>query len=270
MKTSAAQKHLQEVNTMLKNPTADKLRAMRLRTMADAYLDPEPGSEALSFDDRFALLVEKEWYAKRNARIMRLQAGSGFGQNACLEDIEYGKGRNISRKDVTMIGSCLFIEQKLNVIISGKTGTGKSFLACAIGNAACRHGYSCKYFRLPGLFAELEMARLENRYLRFMETLRKFHLLVIDDIGLKSYGHEEARDLLEIAELRYNRSSTIFASQVPHEKWYELIPDPTIADAFMDRVVHNSYILPLDSKISMREIMAQKRMKLLELDNDNQ
>ena len=254
---------------MLKNPTADKLRDMRLRTMADAFLNPEPGEDALPFEDRFALLVEKEWYAKRNARIMRLQSMAGFSQNACLEDIEYGKGRNISRKDVATIGACLFIEQKLNVIISGKTGSGKSFLACAIGAAACRHGYSCKYYRLPELFAELEMARLEQRYLRFMETLRKTHLLVIDDIGLKSYSLEESRDLHEIAELRYNRSSTIFASQIPYEKWFDLIPDPTVADAFMDRVVHNSYILPLDSKVSMREIMAQKKMKLVELNDDN-
>jgi len=252
---------------MLKNPTADKLRDMRLRTMAEAFLNPEPGADALSFEDHFSLLVEKEWYAKRNARILRLQAQSGMRQNACLEDIEYGKERNISRKDVAMIGTCLFIEQKLNVIISGKTGSGKSFLACAIGNAACRHGYSCKYFRMPELFAELEMARLENKYLRFMESLGKIHLLVIDDIGLKPYSHDEARDMLEIAEIRYNRASTIFASQIPHEKWYELIPDPTIADAFMDRVVHNSYILPLDSKISMREIMAQKKMKLADLDD---
>ena len=247
---------------MLKNPTADKLRSMRLKTMAEAFLDPEPGEDALPFEDRFSLLVEKEWYAKKNAKVARLQAQSGFGQNACLEDIEYGKGRSISRNDVTMLGTCLFIEQKLNVIISGKTGSGKSFLACAIGNAACRHGYSCKYYRLPGLFAELEMARLEKRYLRFMEGLRKTRLLVIDDIGLKPYSHEEARDLLEIAETRYNRASTIFASQIPHGKWYELIPDPTIADAFMDRVVHNSYILPLDSKASMREIMAQRKMGL--------
>jgi DNA replication protein DnaC len=103
-----------------------------------------------------------------------------------------------------------------------------------------------------------------------MDSLRKIHLLVIDDIGLKSYGHDEARDLLEIAELRYNRSSTIFASQIPYEKWYELIEDPTIADAFMDRVVHNSIILPLDSKTSMREIVAQKRMNMLDLNDDNQ
>ena len=252
---------------MLKNPTVDKLRDMRLRTMAEAFLNPEPGMDALTFEDRFAMLVEKEWYAKRNARITRLQAMAGFSQYACLEDIEYGNGRNISRKDVTMIGACLFIEQKLNVIISGKTGSGKSFLACAIGNAACRHGYSCKYYRLPDLFAELEVARFEQRYFQFMETLRKTNLLIIDDIGIKPYSLEEARDMYEIAEARYNRSSIIFASQIPYEKWYELIPDPTVADAFMDRIVHNSYIMPLDAKISMREIMAQRKMKLAELDD---
>jgi DNA replication protein DnaC len=232
--------------------------------MADSFLNPEPGSDALSFEDRFSMLVEREWYAKKNARIARLVSRAGFGVNASLEDIEYSKERNISRKDVTMLGTCVFMEQKLNVIISGKTGTGKSYLACAIGNVACRNNYSCKYFRLPDLFAEIALARLENKYLRFMDTLRKTHLLVLDDIGLASYSHEEARDLLEIAELRYNRTSTVFASQVPHEKWYDLIPDPTIADAFMDRVVHNAYVVPLDSKVSMREILAQKKMKMIE------
>ena len=245
---------------MLNNPTVDKLRAMSLNTMADAFANPEPGSDGLAFDERFALLVEKEWYAKKNARVARLLAQAGFGVRASLEDIEYGRGRNISKKDVATVGSCLFIEQKLNVIISGKTGTGKSYLACAIGDAACRHNYSCRYYRLPVLFAEIAMARLENKYLRFMDALRKTHLLLLDDIGVKQYSHEEARDLLEIAELRYNRSSTVLASQIPHEKWYDLIPDPTIADAFMDRVVHNSYILALDSQISMREVMARKML----------
>jgi len=252
---------------MLRNPTADKLREMRLKTMAEAFLNPDPGSEALSFEDRFALMVEREWHAKKDSRVARLVSRAGLGTQASLEDIDYGKGRNISRKDVATLGSCVFIQQRLNVIISGKTGSGKSFLACAIGDAACRHGYSCKYYRQPGLFAEIAMSRLENRYTRFMDSLRKIRLLILDDIALRPYSHEEARDLLEIAELRYNRSSTIFASQAPHEKWYGLIPDPTIADAFMDRIVHNAYIVPLDSKVSMREIMAQKRMRAIEMQN---
>jgi DNA replication protein DnaC len=235
--------------------------------MADAFLNPEPGSEALSFEDRFALMVEKEWHVKKDSRVTRLVSHAGFGVSASLEDIDYSKERKISRKDVATLGSCVFIQQRLNVIISGKTGSGKSYLACAIGNAACRHNYSCKYYRLPHLFAEIAMSRLENRYRRFMDSLRKVHLLIIDDIALKPYNHEEARDLLEIAEMRYNRTSTIFASQAPHEKWYDLIPDPTIADAFMDRIVHNAYIVPLDSTVSMRELIAAKRMKAIDMLN---
>jgi len=254
---------------MLRNPTADKLRDMRLKAMADSYLNPEPGSDALSFEDRFALMVEKQWYAKKDSRISRLILQAGFGMQASLEDIDYSKGRNISKKDVATLGSCVFIQQKLNVIISGKTGSGKSYLACAIGDAACRQNYSCKYYRQTNLFAEIAMSKHENKYVRFMDSLRKINLLIIDDLAMKTYSHEEARDLLEIAELRYNRTSTIFSSQVPHEKWYEHIPDPTIADAFMDRIIHNAYIVPLDSKISMREIMAQKRMKAIEMLNQD-
>jgi DNA replication protein DnaC len=233
---------------------------MNLKTMAEGFSNPEPGADSLSFEDRFTLLVEREYYAKRNARISRLISRAGFAVGACIEDITYGSGRSISKKTVLTVGACTFIEQKLNVLISGKTGTGKSYLACAIGNTACRHGYSTRYYRAPDLFAELSLARLENRYLRFMESLRKVNLLIVDDIGLKTYSHEEARDLLEIAELRYNRSSTVLVGQIPHEQWYDLMPDPTIADAFMDRIVHNSYIFALDSKVSMREVAAGKQM----------
>ena len=252
---------------MLRNPTADKLRDMRLKKMAEMFLNPEPGSDALSFEDRFSLMVEKEWYAKKDSRIARLISSAGMGIKASLEDIDYSKERNISKKDVATLGTCVFIQQRLNVIISGKTGSGKSYLACAIGDAACRNNFSCKYFRQPNLFTEIAMSKLDNNYIRFMDLLRKVDLLIIDDMALKTYSLEEARDLLEIAELRYNKTSTIFASQAPHEKWYEYIPDPTIADAFMDRIVHNAYIVPLDSKISMREIMAQRRMKTAEMLN---
>ena len=246
---------------MLKNPTADHLLDLHLVTMADAYLHPEPGSEALSFDDRFALLVEQEWYAKKNARIHRLVTRAAFSVNATIEDIDYRKDRNISRKDVSLLATCDFIGQHLNVILSGKTGSGKSYLACAVGATACRKGIVTRYYRLPELFAELALARLENRYVRFMQSLKKIQLLILDDIGLKPYSHDESRDLLEIAELRYNRTSTIFSSQVPHDAWYNLIPDPTIADAFMDRVVHNAYVVQLDSEKSMREIAGKKLLR---------
>ncbi len=146
-------------------------------------------------------------------------------------------------------------------VISGKTGCGKSYISCAIGHNACRHGYSVKYYRIPEILLEIQDAKTENRYSKFMLALQNTKLLILDDIGLKPYSLEESRDILEIAESRYNKSSTILSGQVSHTKWYDLFPDPTIADAIMDRVIHNSYILPLDSKKSMREVMAEKTIK---------
>ena len=144
-----------------------------------------------------------------------------------------------------------------NIIISGKTGSGKTYLVCAFGNEACRQEYSVKYFRIPELLLEIQDAKQENRYAKFMAQLQKIKLLILDDIGLKTYTLEESRDILEIVESRYNKASTVLSGQIAHTKWYELFPDPTIADAIMDRVIHNAYILALDSKKSMREVMAQ-------------
>jgi DNA replication protein DnaC len=146
-------------------------------------------------------------------------------------------------------------------VISGKTGSGKSFIACALGNSACRHGYTVKYFRIPELLLEIQDAKNENRYAKFMAQLHNIRLLILDDIGLKSYNLEESRDILEIAESRYNKCSTVLSGQIAHTEWYDLFPDPTIADAIMDRVIHNSYILALDSKKSMREVMAERMIK---------
>lgn len=136
-------------------------------------------------------------------------------------------------------------------------GSGKTYLACAFGNGACRQGYSVKYFRIPELLLEIQDAKQENRYTKFMNQFKNIKLLILDDIGLKSYTLEESRDILEIVEIRYNKTSTVLSGQIIHTKWYELFPDPTIADAIMDRIIHNAYILALDSKKSMREVMAK-------------
>jgi DNA replication protein DnaC len=173
-------------------------------------------------------------------------------------DIDYSAQRTIDKQTVKIISTCNFIDQKLNVIISGKTGAGKTYLACAFGNNACRQGYTVKYYRVPELLLEIQYAKSENIYDKFMAGLRKTSLLILDDVGLKSYSLEESRDILEIAENRYNRGSTILSGQVSHTNWYDLFPDPTIADAVMDRFVHNSYILALDSKKSMRAVAAEK------------
>jgi len=158
--------------------------------------------------------------------------------------------------------SCSFIEQKLNIVISGKTGSGKTYLACAFGNGACRHGYTVKYFRIPEILLEIQDTKQENRYAKFMAQLQNVKLLILDDIGLKSYTLEESRDILEIAKIRYNKASTILSGQVAYTKWYELSPDPTIADAIMDRVIHNATFWPSTPK-SQCEKLWQRTLRLM-------
>lgn len=243
---------------MLNNPTIEKLKDLKLKVMAQMMSDPDNSLKELSFEERLGIMVEKEWLAKKNSRIKRLLNNASLGLTACIEDIDYSVDRTIDKKTLQKLSACTFIEQKLNIVISGKTGSGKSYIACVFGNAACRRGYTVKYFRIPELLLEIQDAKNENRYAKFMSGLQNIRLLILDDIGLKSYTLEESRDILEIAENRYNKVSTILAGQVTHTKWYDLFPDPTIADAIMDRLIHNSYILALDSKISMREVMAEK------------
>jgi len=246
------------VASVLNNPTVEKLKDMKLKVMAAMLADPDPSLRELSFEERLGLMVEKEWLARKNARIKRLLREASLGVDACIEDIYYSAGRSIDKKTIQTLSTCAFMEQKLNIVISGKTGSGKSYLACAFGNKACRQGYRVKYYRMPELLLEVQDAKSEHRYSKFMNQLQKVKLLILDDIGLKSYTLEESRDLLEIVESRYNRASTILSGQVSHTKWHDLFPDPTIADAVMDRIIHNSYILALDSKQSMREVMAKK------------
>jgi len=243
---------------MLSSPTIEKLKDMKLKVMADMLSDPDSSLAELSFEDRFALLVEAQWLARRNARIKRLIRDACFAIDACIEDIRYHPDRKIDKKTVNTLACCTYIEKKLNVVTSGKTGSGKTYINCALGNSACRNLYRVKYYRIPELLLEIEDARSRGVYLKFMNSLQNVKLLILDDIGLKSYTAQESRDVLEIAESRYNRASTILSAQMEHSKWYDLFADPTIADAIMDRVIHNAYILPLDSKKSMRQVMAEE------------
>lgn len=249
---------------MLNNQTVEKLRDLKLKVMANMLSNQDNSLKELSFEERLGIMVENEWLSKKNARIKRLLNNASLGLNACIEDIDYTSDRKIDKQTIQQLSTCSFIEQKLNIVISGKTGTGKTYIACAIGNSACRNGYTARYYRIPELLLEIQDAKNENRYSRFMISLQNTKLLILDDIGLKSYTLEESRDILEIAESRYNRASTVLAGQISHIKWYELFPDPTIADAIMDRIIHNSYILTLDSKKSMREVMAKKAIKNIE------
>jgi len=246
------------VVSVLNNPTVEKLKNMKMKVMAEMLANPDPALRELSFEERLGLMVEKEWIEKKNARIKRLLKNASLGIDACIEDIDYSTGRTIDKKTIQTLSTCAFIEQKLNIVISGKTGSGKSYLSCAFGNNACRQGYTVKYYRMPELLLEIQDAKNDYRYPKFIAKL-----LILDDIGLKSYTLEESRDLLEIVESRYNKASTILSGQVSHTKWYDLFPNPTIADAIMDRIIHNSYILALDSKQSMREVMAKKKVAIM-------
>jgi DNA replication protein DnaC len=249
---------MQEVVSMLNNPTVEKLKDMKLKVMAQMLDDQDSTLRDLTFEERIGIMVEKEWISRKNSRIKRLLYSASLGIDACIEDIDHTADRKIDKKTVQTLSTCAFIVQKLNIVITGKTGSGKSFLACAFGNNACRHGYTVKYYRIPELLLEIQDAKNVNRYSRFMAQLQNVKLLILDDIGLKSYSLEESRDILEIAESRYNKASTVLSGQIAHTYWYDLFPDPTIADAIMDRIIHNAYILALDSKKSMREVMAGK------------
>jgi DNA replication protein DnaC len=255
---------MQEVVSMLNNPTSLKLREMKLKVMAQMMDEPDSAMRELSFEERFGIMVEKEWMSRKNSKIKRQLYSASLGLNACLEDIDYGADRTMDKKTIQTLSSSAYIEQKLNIVITGKTGSGKSFLACAFGNNACRKGYTVKYYRVPELLLEIQDAKNDHRYSKFMKQLQKVKLLILDDLGLKAYSLEESRDILEIAESRYNKASTVISGQMSHSKWYELFPDPTTADAIMDRIIHNSYILSLDSKKSMREVMAERTIKSIE------
>lgn len=250
-----------EVVCMLKNQTIEKLRDMRLKAMAQMFTDSDSEVLSLSFEERFGLMVEKEWLAKKNSKVKRLKRKATLGQDACVEDIDYQTDRALNRQAILELSDCAFIDKSLNIIATGKTGCGKTYLICALGSNACQKGYAVKYYRIPELLLEIQDAKANNNYSKFMRSLGKIRLLILDDLGLKSYTLEESRDILEIAEARYNKGSMIIAGQIPSSQWYELFPDPTIADAIMDRIIHNSYIIELDSKQSMREIMAAKKMR---------
>ncbi len=248
---------------MLINPTIEKLKEMNLKTMASALQELDASFYDLEFGEQIGILVEKEWLTKKNARLNRLLRDAALSQNACIEDINYTYKKAKEKAIIQKLAVGTYINEYLNVIISGMTGSGKTYLACALGNAACRKDCKVKYYRMPEMLIEISHAKLGNTYSRFMKRIKRYQLLIIDDVGLQTFTLEESRDFLEIVEARYNKGSLILSSQLPHEKWYDLFPDPTIADAIMDRVSYNSYIINLESEISMRRIIAEKKMKAL-------
>lgn len=247
---------------MLTNQTVESLRRMRLTGMAEAFLaqNQDAGCRELSFEERFGLLVDREWTYREDRRLQRLLKEAHLKTQACVEDIDYSHSRGLERSVMAGLSACQWVRDHQNVLVTGPTGVGKTFICCALANLACRNGFSSRYYRLPRLFTDLGIARGDGSYPSLLRKLAKTDLLVLDDWGLGPLTAAESRELLEVLEDRCQTKSTVVAGQAPVDKWYELMPDATVADAVMDRLVHNAHKISLRGE-SMRKIAAADGQK---------
>ena len=247
---------------MLNEQTIEKLYAMKLHGMAEAFQEQlqQPDIIDLAFKERFGLLVDRQWTWQEDRRMKRLLANAKLKINACLEDIDYRAPRALDKSVILKLGGCDWIARAHNVIITGPTGVGKTYLACALANRACRMGYSAFYIRIPKLFQDLAIARGDGSYPKVLKKLSKAKILIHDDLGLAPMNAQERRDLLEVVEDRHGLTSTLVTAQLPIESWHENIRDPTIADAILDRLVHNAYKINLkgESMRKLRSALAKK------------
>jgi DNA replication protein DnaC len=232
---------------MLNEQTFDQLYAMKLLGMAEGFKEQleQPSFQDLSFDERFGMLVERQWSWKENKRLNRLLKDAKLKLHASVEDIDYRSPRGLEKSVILHLASCNWIRNHQNLLISGPTGVGKTFLACAFAQKACREGFRTLYLRIPQLFYQITLARADGSYGTLMKRLSKTHLLVIDDLGLTPLNDTERRDLLEVVEDRSGSGSTLIASQLPVENWHDHIGDPTVADAILDRLIHNAHRIQL-------------------------
>lgn len=243
---------------MLTQQTIETLKRMRLTGMAEALSAQahRPDVTELSFEERLGLLVDYEWTYRQDRRLARLLKQARLKLPACLEDIDYRHPRGLDRAVMRSLADGQWLRHHQNILITGPTGVGKTYIACALANLACRQGLGARYYRTPRLLAELAIARGDGSYPKLMNQLAKIDLLVLDDWGLAPLTSAEVRDLLEIIEDRYQSRSTIVASQVPLENWHGHMADPTVADAILDRLVHNAHKLFLKGE-SMRKQAAE-------------
>ncbi len=242
---------------MLNHPTQDKLLTLGLPGMAMAFEEQRrlPACDAMSFEERFGLLVDREMTERSNRRLVQRLKLARLRQSAVAEEIDFRQARGLDRSLVVTLLGCDWIRRHDNCLITGPTGVGKSYLACALANQACRQGWKVLYVRSPRLFSELAIARADGSFRRRLMTLARIDLLVLDDWGLATLATDQARDWLEILDDRYDRKSTLVASQAPVDTWHPLIGDPTLADAALDRLVHNAHRLTLTGD-SMRKTRA--------------
>lgn len=241
---------------MMHHPTLDKLQQLKLTGMLRALQEQEgiPDIRTMPFEERLGLMVDREMTERDNRRMQTRLRMAKLKQNSALEDIDFKTARGLDRSLIMKLAGCEWVAVHLNVLITGATGLGKTFLACALAHKACREGYSSHYVRLTRLFQELDIGRADGRYAKMMRQFAKADVLIMDEWGLAVLTDQHRRDLLEILDDRYNMRATIITSQLPIAHWHEAVGDPTLADAILDRVVHNAYKINLSGKTMRKEI----------------
>jgi DNA replication protein DnaC len=227
------------------------------RALEEQIRNPE--IESLSFTDRLGLLVDHESVERENRRMKSRLKAARLREAAAVEDIDYRHPRGLDKALMLKLASCAFVREHLNVFITGPTGAGKTYLSCALGNKACREGFSVSYVRLPRLLENLGVGRGDGRYAKILDAFARIELLILDDWAIAPLTDEQRRDLFEILEDRYGRKSTIAVSQLPVEKWHDALGEPTLADAILDRLLHNGYKIALRGE-SLRKKKGQQRL----------
>jgi DNA replication protein DnaC len=242
---------------MLEQQTLEQLHELKLSGMIDALQQQreQPATHDLSFEERLGLLVEREVLHRENRRLARLLKAARLRVNACVEDIDYRHPRGLDRARMAGLAQLGWLREAQNLCLTGPTGSGKTWLACALGNQACRRGCSVRYLRLPRLFEQLRIAHGDGSYARLMTQLLRTDLLILDDWGMQKVTAAQRQDLMEVIEDRHGRRSTLIASQLPTEHWHEYIGEATIADAVLDRLLHGAHRLALSGD-SMRKAAA--------------
>jgi len=242
---------------MLTHPLLEQLQKMRLTGMHKALQEQMQMDEcqSMTFEERLGLMLDREVTERDNRRLQTLLRKAKLHQPAAIEDLDHHTPRSLDRQLMTRLRSMQWVREHLNLLITGPTGVGKSWIACALGNKACREGLSTRYFRLSRLFQALQLARADGTWTKLLRELARTDLLILDDWGLTPIQDEQRRDLLEILDDRFNAKATLIASQLPIDHWHDYIGDSTLADAILDRLVHNAYRLQLSGE-SMRKQQA--------------